>query len=139
MGTKTYTVTDSTTLTITDCPCTYTSSWSTKSTWAPASSKSTRTSSKATSTWSAPASSPTWTSSESTPTWTSSGAAPTWTNATSTYPVVWVTETVSWYTTYCPVPTTVVQGSQTYTVCIPISLGCQCLLSKDFDKLQSSL
>jgi hypothetical protein len=33
-------------------------------------------------------------------------------------PPVWVTttETVSTLTTYCPVPTTVVQGSKTYTV-----------------------
>ncbi|KAK0123968.1 hypothetical protein ONS95_008956 [Cadophora gregata] len=72
-GSKTYIATASQTLTITDCPCTYSHPLS----YTPKPTPST------------PAS----------------------------YPPVWVTTTeiVQTYTTYCPVPTTVVQGNHTYT------------------------
>jgi len=49
-----------------------------------------------------------------------------------TAPPVWVTTTVSEYTTYCPAPTTVVQGNMTYTVTEATTLtitNCPCSVS----------
>lgn len=90
-GTKTYTVTASTTLTITDCPCTITK----------------------------PVIKPTYTP----PANASIPVIP---------PPVWTTTTVSEYTTYCPAPTTVVQGNKTYTVSKATTLtitNCPCTIS----------
>jgi len=54
-------------------------------------------------------------------------------NSTSIF--VTTTETVSSYTTYCPVPTTVVQGNQTYTITSATTLtvtNCPCSLTKTY-------
>lgn len=89
-GTKTYTATESETITITDCPCTYVTSIP------------------------KPTPTPVPHSYISPPAGNNTGVPP----PTSWIPPVYVTttETVSTYTTYCPVPTTVVQGTKTYTV-----------------------
>ncbi|RDL36427.1 uncharacterized protein BP5553_05779 [Venustampulla echinocandica] len=52
-------------------------------------------------------------------------------NATAP-PPVWVTTTVSEYTTYCPAPTSVIQGNQTYTITEATTLtitNCPCTVS----------
>ncbi|KAH8750013.1 hypothetical protein F5882DRAFT_80095 [Hyaloscypha sp. PMI_1271] len=86
-GTKTYTATASETLTITDCPCTYSH----------------------TIPWGKPTTTPV------------APPPPPPHNATWV-PPVWVTttETVSSYTTYCPAPTTVVQGNKLASVLLPL-------------------
>jgi hypothetical protein len=99
-GTKTYTATASETLTITDCPCTFTKPIKTLP-----------------------------------PTSTPSVVPPT--NSTTSLPPVWVTttETVSSYTTYCPLPTSVVQGNKTYTVSEATTLtitNCPCTQTKTY-------
>lgn len=47
--------------------------------------------------------------------------------------IVWTTEVVDVYTTYCPAPTQVTQGTKTYTVTAPTTLtitDCPCTISK---------
>lgn len=58
-------------------------------------------------------------------------------NVTSVTPPIYVTttETVSSFTTYCPLPTTVVQGNQTYTITSATTLtvtNCPCSLTKTY-------
>ncbi|KAL2062585.1 hypothetical protein VTL71DRAFT_5657 [Oculimacula yallundae] len=102
-GTKTYTATASETLTITDCPCTY--SYPAKPT--------------------------------SYPSVPHSYVAPPPPSYNATYTPVWVTttEVVKSYTTYCPVPTTIVQNSKTYTVTKATTLtitDCPCTATKTY-------
>ncbi|OAA55639.1 hypothetical protein ISF_07744 [Cordyceps fumosorosea ARSEF 2679] len=54
-------------------------------------------------------------------------------NATGTGEVVWTTEVVTAYTTYCPAPTTVVVNNKTHTVTEATTLtitDCPCTISK---------
>ncbi|OAA75268.1 hypothetical protein LEL_07256 [Akanthomyces lecanii RCEF 1005] len=61
------------------------------------------------------------------------GLAAAHNNATSTGEVVWTTEVVTAYTTYCPAPTTVVVNNKTHTVTEATTLtitDCPCTISK---------
>ncbi|KAJ6783519.1 hypothetical protein PWT90_02050 [Aphanocladium album] len=61
------------------------------------------------------------------------GLAAAHNNATSTGEVVWTTEIVTAYTTYCPAPTTVVVNNKTHTVTEATTLtitDCPCTISK---------
>lgn len=54
-------------------------------------------------------------------------------NATQTGEVVWTTEVVTAYTTYCPAPTTVVMNNKTHVVTEATTLtitDCPCTISK---------
>lgn len=54
-------------------------------------------------------------------------------NATTTGEVVWTTEVVTAYTTYCPAPTTVVMNNKTHTVTEATTLtitDCPCTITK---------
>ncbi|KAN0099468.1 hypothetical protein V8E51_013243 [Hyaloscypha variabilis] len=113
-GTKTYTATASETITITDCPCTFshTVPWSKPTT--------------------TPVVPPPYSARPPPP---SNG---TW------VPPVWITttETVSSYTTYCPAPTTVVQGNKTYTVTSATTLTiteCPCTQTKTYPATVSTV
>jgi len=92
-GTKTYTATASEYITITDCPCTYVTSHEAYPTSYPTS-------------------------------YPHSYVQPSGNVTQSWCPPVYVTSTeiVETLTTYCPVPTTVVQGTKTYTVTEPTTL-----------------
>ncbi|ATY60119.1 hypothetical protein A9K55_005540 [Cordyceps militaris] len=61
------------------------------------------------------------------------GAVAAHKNATGTGEVVWTTEIVTAYTTYCPAPTTVVVNNKTHTVTEATTLtitDCPCTISK---------
>ncbi|RAL66540.1 hypothetical protein DID88_006230 [Monilinia fructigena] len=119
MGSKTYTVTDSTTLTITDCPCTYSTTIGKTVPTVPASSLSKPSNSVPSVVPSIPASS----SSISSSVPRTSLVGPL-----SSGPPLFVSS----YTTYCPSPTTVAIGNHTYTVSSATTLTvtkCPCTVS----------